>query len=200
MKQMPKKSKERANEYKSSTQEPQSPSSASDAENTGKSTKRPADENPERTKSMKEWHDLVNQRIDEAQQQGAFENLRGHGKPLDLRRNPYAPEDQQMAFNLLQNNDMAPPWILDRKAIQQDVAALRTQIQQVADEHRGLIADAETRAQWQWSWDRHVARWQDEVTELNKRIDALNIILPVPHLELYKLRLTRELQDVDPFR
>lgn len=34
------------------------------------------------------WNDLVGQRIEEAIRQGEFDNLRGHGKPLDLRRNP----------------------------------------------------------------------------------------------------------------
>lgn len=53
------------------------------------------------------WRDVVEERIRAAQEEGAFENLPGAGKPLNLVENPYA-GDRALAFHLLQNNNVLP--------------------------------------------------------------------------------------------
>lgn len=156
-----------------------------------------AEEKSARTKSLNEWNSLVSQRIEEAIQQGAFDNLPGHGKPQDLRRNPHVPEEKEMAFHLLENNDMAPPWIMDRKALLHDIEKWRTKLRRAVHQHRDQMAgaDAETRQQWQWAWRQRQAEWRAELDALNQRIETLNLAQPpIPRLEMFKMRLEDELR------
>ncbi|MDQ3247865.1 MAG: DUF1992 domain-containing protein, partial [Chloroflexota bacterium] len=68
-------------------------------------------------RALDAWDDIIGQRIEEAMRQGEFDNLPGHGKPQTLRRNPLVPADQALAFDILQNNNLAPAWIADRGAM-----------------------------------------------------------------------------------
>ena len=103
--------KEKATEYKTEKIEEQPTETAAEkvAEQEKPST--------EQTLEIQVWGDYVNQQIEEAMRAGQFDNLKGKGKPQDLRRNPFVPEDQELAFNLLSNNDLVPGWISDRTAI-----------------------------------------------------------------------------------
>ena len=53
---------------------------------------------------------LLDRQIREAAEQGAFDNLPHHGKPLPNDENPYAAE-WGLAFHVLKNAGFAPPWI-----------------------------------------------------------------------------------------
>lgn len=141
-------------------------------------------------KSEEEWRDLVAQRIEEAMQQGEFDNLRGQGKPLNLQRNPHVPPGYELAFDLLQNNDLAPGWIMARKdalrAIEDWRIRLRAAVTQLQSSRRA--EDAGQR----WAVQRQAL--EAELGELNKRILTVNLQLPaVPGLELLILRMGEEL-------
>jgi hypothetical protein len=56
------------------------------------------------------WEGIAERLIREAQERGEFEDLPLHGKPLPGRRNPYAGE-MALAYDLIQDAGMAPPWI-----------------------------------------------------------------------------------------
>jgi hypothetical protein len=51
---------------------------------------------------------IAESRIREAMEQGAFENLPGAGKPLNLEEYFNTPEDLRMAFSILKNANCAP--------------------------------------------------------------------------------------------
>ncbi len=164
-------------------------------EQVGSGRKRPS------IRSMGAWNDLISQRIEDAAKEGAFDNLRGSGKPQKLDRNPFAPEGMQMAFDLLQNNDLTPGWITDRKAILNDIAALRKQIEgqtaeyrsqrkKVFQENQGVSKD---RVRLDNVWREKVRSWQITIDELNQRINTLNLTQSLAQLELIKLDLDDEL-------
>jgi hypothetical protein len=159
----------------------------------------PAKDEGDKVRAIEEWADLVSKRIEEAMRRGDFDKLAGHGKPMRVDRDPFVPEDQQMAFNLLKNNDMTPTWIADRKETLRSVEQWREQFQRVVGEaHSAWIAagsDAR-RVQIRQSWERWLARWEDEIAEINRRINTLNLKQPVARLEVYKLRLDDELRKV----
>lgn len=151
---------------------------------------------PSKPRDLKQWNDLVGQRIEEALRQGMFENLPGKGKRQNLQGNPHVPEGQGMAFDLLKNNDMAPAWIMDRKAVQADIQKLRLKLQRLsAVHHEGMAEENEAlRQEWQQSWASYVESWRAEIATLNKRIEALNLYQPpIPSLEIFKLRLDEEI-------
>ncbi len=56
------------------------------------------------------WEGVTERLIRQAQERGEFDDLPHHGKPLPVRPNPYA-GDMALAYDLLQDAAMAPPWI-----------------------------------------------------------------------------------------
>jgi hypothetical protein len=62
---------------------------------------------------------IVEQKIKEAQEKGEFDNLPGHGKPLDLEDDSHVPEDLRIAYKILKNADCLPPELQERKEIRQ---------------------------------------------------------------------------------
>lgn len=62
---------------------------------------------------------IVEQRIKEAQERGEFDNLPGHGKPLDLEDDGHVPEDLRIAYKILKNADCLPPELQEKKEIRQ---------------------------------------------------------------------------------
>ena len=53
--------------------------------------------------------DLVEKRIAKAQAQGAFNDLPGTGKPLDLTEDPLVPEEVRVGNRILKNAGVVPP-------------------------------------------------------------------------------------------
>lgn len=61
---------------------------------------------------------VVEERIREAQREGAFDNLPGKGKPLRLEDQSLIPEDLRMSYHILKNAHVLPPEAELRKEIQ----------------------------------------------------------------------------------
>ncbi len=162
---------------------------------------RPAGGSPPRNEA--EWRDLISRRIDEATQNGEFDNLPGRGKPLQLNRNPYAPDGAEMAFDLLQKNNLAPAWIGARTALLRDLERWRLHVaalvQQVAVELGPTAGNAQAApltagdgALERWAAQRRIL--QSEVDALNRRIVDVNLQQPIAHLEILRVRLDDELR------
>jgi DnaJ family protein C protein 28 len=157
------------------------------------------DNDHDTVRPMEEWGDLVSQRIEDAVRQGLFDGLSGHGKPLDLDRDPFVPEDQKMAVNLLRNNRLAPEWISERNAILASIDAMRTELRVAksrADKKLDETEDEERRSNISQRWVEWLTGWCGRVGKLNDRILVHNLKLPVSHLEIVQLRLPNELDDV----
>jgi hypothetical protein len=164
---------------------------------------RPSIEEDDSVTKMDEWANLVTTRIEEAIRRGDFENLRGHGKPMSVDKDPFIPEDRQMAYQILKNNDMTPMWIEERKEMLAAVASWRENFQRVTTEaHNAWVAAATDarRMQLRESWARWLTRWEAEIVDLNRRIGNFNLKQPVTHLEIFKLRLDDELRKVGMVR
>ena len=62
---------------------------------------------------------IIEQRIQNAQKEGAFDGLQGTGKPLDLTHDANVPEDLRLAYKMLKNADFVPEEIELKKKIRQ---------------------------------------------------------------------------------
>ena len=102
------------------------------------------------------WNLVAERKIREAMEEGAFDNLDGTGRPLDLEENPYLDPSLRMAHRLLRNNGFAPAWIEEGKDLDADIARLR--------ENREQLTPEELRKR---------------ISELNQRILAYNLKVPV---------------------
>ena len=60
---------------------------------------------------------LAEQRITEAQEAGAFDNLPGYGKPLELEDDSHIPPELRMSYKILKNAGYIPPELAERKEI-----------------------------------------------------------------------------------
>ena len=106
---------------------------------------------------------IADRKIQEAMDEGAFENLSGRGQPLPLEEDPFEDPSLRMAHRLLRNNGFAPAWIEESKDIEATIARLRE------NRAKERITPEEFRRQ---------------SAELNRRIFAFN--LKAPSLSVHK--------------
>ncbi len=62
---------------------------------------------------------IAEKRIKEAQERGDFNDLPGHGEPINIEDDSHIPEDMRLAHKILKNADCLPPELQLRKDIRQ---------------------------------------------------------------------------------
>jgi len=60
---------------------------------------------------------IIEKRIQDAQNNGDFDNLPGKGKPIDLEDDRNIPEDLRLTYKILRNADCLPPELQLKKEI-----------------------------------------------------------------------------------
>lgn len=118
---------------------------------------------------------------------GAFENLPGKGKPLNLDRNPYLDPSLELAYGLLKNNGYAPEWITRDKEIRAELEVARARL-------RAAWAQRQAQAADETAWRAAVARFEEALAQLNRKIDDFNLVVPILNCQRVRLRLTDELR------
>jgi hypothetical protein len=83
------------------------------------------------------FESIVEERIKSAQKKGAFKNLSGSGKPLDLEQDQHIPQDLRLAYKILKNADCLPPEIEAQKEIQR-TEDLLANMEDTAERYRML--------------------------------------------------------------
>jgi DnaJ homolog subfamily C member 28 len=133
-----------------------------------------------RERRQEDLRNAIDRIIDEAAEQGYFDNLPGKGKPLKLDKNPYA-SDQSLAYELLQNNDYTLPWIAKRGEVLDKVLALRTSLASdwTRARQRWHEADLAGQIEHQAQWMERLLDYAAQVVALNKEIGEVNLITPV---------------------
>src|SRR5258706_1898598 len=112
---------------------------------------------------MDEWRSIAERKIREAMEEGAFNNLRGEGQPLDLEENPYEDPSVRMAHRLLRNNGFAPAWIEEAKDLEHAIETARRDLARAFAWRR-----AEERP-------RILDGFRGQIGELNRRILEHNL-------------------------
>ncbi|MFN2135417.1 MAG: DnaJ family domain-containing protein [Candidatus Promineifilaceae bacterium] len=142
------------------------------------------------------FNDLIDEMIREGQERGAFDNLHGQGKPLELRSNPYE-GDSQLANALLKENNLLPAWLQRRTAVQSTIDDLRQTLalrwQRHAEAYR-YAQDDGRRGALALSWDETRRQLEVEIKAVNRLVDDYNLRRPSDGLELFKLTLDNELK------
>lgn len=151
----------------------------------------PAGESSEAARARREQEraDLIEQRIQEAIENGEFDNLRGRGKPLFFHTNPYLDRSQELAFGLLQNNGMTPDWIERDKEIRRELTGVRDKLRLAWQHYQANPASKAT-------WEAAVARFSEALVKLNHKIDHFNLIVPILTNQRFRLRLEDELRRI----
>ena len=66
---------------------------------------------------MEFFDKIVEERIQQAQEDGVFDNLPGKGKPLELEDDSFVPEDLRLTYKILKNSNCLPAEVELRKQI-----------------------------------------------------------------------------------
>jgi DnaJ family protein C protein 28 len=122
---------------------------------------------------MSDWESSIEKQIRKAMEEGAFDNLPGKGKPIDLSENPFEDPELRTVHRLLRNAGFAPAFIEERKDIDATLARERTTLARAWN----LYQQASQRVS-EASWQRAVNEFRELVSELNKRIRLHNLKVP----------------------
>jgi DnaJ-like protein len=95
---------------------------------------------------MEIFRSIAERKIEEAMEQGLFDDLPGKGKPLVIEDLPGVPEELRMGFKILKDAGVLP----EEMALKQSVARLRDLVDACADEDtrhklRRVLRDQEMR-------------------------------------------------------
>lgn len=152
---------------------------------------------------MSLWDQIIRQMMDKAQNEGTFNESDFHGKPLDLSENPFVPEDQRMAFKIMKDNDVAPEWVGDNKAIRDAIDAARAELERsyrrFQDTLRRLANRIDVDAIYARdaayrNWNAERERFRKGGAQINKLIETYNFRVPVSQLQRLYFNVERELQ------
>ncbi len=147
-------------------------------------------------KTAAQWATAASEAIEDAMRDGAFDNLPGKGKPLNLGKDPFTPSDSALAFDILKNNDLTPPWLAQRTDLQREIEKWRANLRATVAEANAAWARATTdatREALSRRWQGQRRALQAQIEEYNRRIGTVNLQLPSVAMEMYKLRLDEEI-------
>lgn len=136
--------------------------------------------------------DIVEQRIQEAREEGKFDNLRGMGKPLRIEEDVWAGE-KAMAYHLLKSNDVAPQELERGHEIDRELGRAEADIRLLRHQRDTLRSRTHVFASDRRAYNILRAatenRYAETLRRVNSGILSLNIIAPPA--------LHRRLLDVD---
>jgi DnaJ family protein C protein 28 len=138
----------------------------------------------------------VEQIIQKAIQEGAFDNLEGKGKPLNLNENPFVDKEWQLAYRLLEQQGFALPWMEKRNEIESGLKAARESLVRTWDWRARALEAGEPQASVEAEWGRAVERFREVVLKLNKLIDDYNLEVPSDIFFRVKIRFEAELTEL----
>lgn len=122
---------------------------------------------------------IIDEIIKGAMEAGEFDQLPGTGKPIVWKDNPYTPNEWRMAEDLLKKNDLAYPWMENRKEIEKLILDLKYQI--------ALITPLSTLAE---------AEISNQILKINKKIFDYNLSVPGVRLQRRTITLEEILQSI----
>ena len=132
------------------------------------------------------WESLVDRQIREAMEDGRFDDLPHQGKPLPVEDETYAGE-WALAFRMLRNAGVAPPWIEADKEVRELLA------------RRDALVDRPGSSST-FGRERDRAAFERLVGQINAAVARLNAEAPTTRQHRAPLRLEVELARFDAAR
>jgi DnaJ family protein C protein 28 len=134
--------------------------------------------------------------IRKAMEEGAFDNLRGKGKPLNLDENPFADPGWRMAYNMLKNEGFALPWMEKRSQIEDEVTAAREALARTWSWRQEKIDADQGSAFVEEEWTKSLMHFRQKVADLNKCIEDYNLEVPSDIFQRKRIDVEREVGEI----
>lgn len=161
-----------------------------DYQSKGKTSDRKTTDRP-RPVSMAGYRSLIEERIENARNQGHFTRLEGRGKPFgyDVHdSNPFLDRSERLMNRIVKRQGAAPPWVEAQQDVEMEQMRFRSQLREDWLRHAlrtlssGRITQhsVDTVHQWRdYDWQRnqegfHVAY----IKQINNKIRSYNIMAP----------------------
>lgn len=155
-------------------------------------------------KRNKHYRNVVEQQIRQAQESGAFDNLPGTGKPLDLEQNPYA-GDKAFVFSWLKNNGFAPEEVEIGRDVRRDLKKFEQRLTRMQHygkrlKTRRVSPFPSERRGYNLGVEKLANEYDEKLRELNRKILTLNLIAPSSmHLKMYPVeKMVQEFRESCP--
>lgn len=141
---------------------------------------------------MRHWESLVDRLVKEAIGDGNISHLPGAGKPLKLDDDMYTPDHMRLAFKMMQDNDVAPEWMMMGKVLEEREDKFRKQISIRADRYIRELAKIQRKGhlikeeQIENDWQRYIEEFTEKVKKHNKEVLLYNLKVPasIPHKQI----------------
>ena len=143
-----------------------------------------------------DWGKLIEQKIREAQEAGAFDRL-PQKEQLDLTEDNQVPEELRLAYHVLKAQGFAPEWIEQDKELRARLDQARQAVARSWLWYRNQqsqAAGAETRRLADDEWRRAREKFESAINLLNKEVFNHNLRVPSAQLQRLPLRLSEEYQ------
>jgi hypothetical protein len=144
---------------------------------------RPRPRDLEEVEPLERWDRYVERLIRDAQDEGKFNDLPGHGKPLPKREDAYVGE-MAVGFEIMRTYGVAPPWIEADKEIRRLLDARATLL------HRARRSPA-------LAHGRYRRQLRDLVEDHNRTVDVLNHEAPTVRQHRRRLVLADEMATLE---
>jgi len=136
----------------------------------------------------------IDEIIQQAMQEGAFDNLPGKGKPLNLDENPFLDQEWQLAYHLLKQNGFAPDFIEQRQAIEIDLATARQALARAWAWRQKALDEGKQSDLVKSEWGRARRNFELKIDEINKEIRKYNLHIPAQSLFRSPIKIETELE------
>lgn len=140
--------------------------------------------------------DKGEEQIRRAMQEGQFDDLPGKGKPLNLGENPFEDPEWRLANKILRESGFTLPWIESNREIEASLETSRAGLWR-AWLRRHSALESRTYTEVEAEWQRAVSAFRGQITEINKRIWAYNLEVP---LERFQRRMVDAEKEIEKIR
>jgi DnaJ family protein C protein 28 len=146
---------------------------------------------------MAEWGTYIDRQIRKAIEEGEFNNLPGEGKPLNLEENPNTPEELRMAYKVLRDNNLAPDWIMQGKALDVKINDLLEKLRRAVLRYQAALSASDAsfsyREHAETAWRTTQAKLVGSSAKLNQEINFYNLKVPAGVVHKPLLNIQREI-------
>lgn len=132
---------------------------------------------------------VVEDLIQEAMSKGQFDKLEGFGKPLShaQSQNPYVDFTAHKINKILLDNGFTPEWITLGKEIRADIDDLI----RILTDYRAYLGRIPLTKSDENEWATILRNQEGRTSEINKKIDKFNLIVPILQQQMCHIRLDR---------
>jgi DnaJ family protein C protein 28 len=138
----------------------------------------------------------IDEQIRNAIKNGAFDNLPGKGKPLDVDHNPHEDPGWGIAYHMLRSSGYTLPWIETRQSIEAEYESAVKSLARSWSWRRSALDQNQPRNIVENEWQRALTAFEEIILTLNKQIFNYNLEVPSDQFARQNINLKREISKI----